>query len=158
MGGIMVTITTKERERKIQDKDYQKQTQKQAMKNEWNQTSDDSGLENTCDSVKSKTILQRKRLNKLANEKRIIKLKFEVASESDSADSINESTIDKSTSTGKNSCDEQTKLKQNSKLKPGNERKPNFEQGKSSTSSSSESNLTEHASETSSISIHPDDA
>jgi len=153
----MVTITTKERERTRQDKE-QKQTHNQAMMNEWNHTSDDSGLENNCDMTKNKSSLQRKRLNKMANEKRITKLKFEVASESDSAsDSINEiqSTTDRS---DEQSSDEQSQLKQKPKQKPGTDKKPSFEQGKSSTSSSSESNLTEHASETSSISIHPDDA
>ena len=76
-------------------------------------------------------------------EKRLTKLKFEVASESDSADSINEAIFDKSTSTDNISIDEQTQIKQKIKLKTGTETKPNFEQGKSSTSSSSESNLTE---------------
>ena len=76
-------------------------------------------------------------------EKRLTKLKFEVASESDSADSINETIFDKSTSTDNISIDEQTQIKQKIKLKTGTESEPNFEQGKSSTSSSSESNLTE---------------
>ena len=70
-------------------------------------------------------------------------MKFEVASESDSADSINETIFDKSTSTSEISSDEQSHLKQKPKIKPGNESKQKFEQGKSSTSSSSESNLTE---------------
>merc|ERR1712157_321654 len=43
----------------------------------------------------------------------------------------------------------------NAEIKPNGKK---FEQGKQGTSSSSESNLTEHASETSSFTIHPDDA